>query len=106
MLTPATCGCVEEIVDPPTMKTLGGETVTRELSLLISVTNMPPGGAGVPKDTGNAADCPNWSFTFGVKVMVPGASTVMLTLVGEILGGAFVRITVEPPLTAVTAKLA
>jgi hypothetical protein len=57
-LTPVTFGSALGVVAPSRKKTVAGETVRMEVSLLASVTNTPPAGAGFVKVTGKATDWP------------------------------------------------
>lgn len=62
--TPLTSGCVAGVVAPSATRTLGGSTLTLEVSLLASVTMMPPAGAGGINESGNTADSPGATVTF------------------------------------------
>jgi hypothetical protein len=84
------------------MKMLDGETVTVAVSLLLSVTVMPPAGAGDPKVTGNATDWPMLSVVVGGKLIVAGAMTVTFRLAEVMLAGGLDRMTVDPAPTPVT----
>ena len=54
--TPVTIGCVAGCVWPAAMTTDAGDTLTFVVSLLTSVTVVPPCGAGEDKVTGKATD--------------------------------------------------
>ncbi len=72
---PLSFGTIVEVVAPPCMKTFGEVMVTFGL-LLISVTKIPPRGAGLPSVIGNGANEPSPIITLAGK-MIP------LTLVRE-----------------------
>ena len=57
-LTPVTLGTEVGVVAPSRIKTLAGETVRMEVSLLASATKTPPAGAGLARVTWKAADWP------------------------------------------------
>ena len=76
------------MVCPAAILTVAGETVTFVVSRLLSVTVMPPAGAGVPSVTGNAVDWPGPTVMPDGKVIVPGDTTVTLAVVSGTLGRA------------------
>ena len=55
ILIPLSWGWDAGAVEPPGIKMLAGETLTRDELLLVNVTVTPPAGAAVLNDTGNAA---------------------------------------------------
>jgi hypothetical protein len=79
--TPVTVGVPELVVAPPGMMNPDGLTVTFEVSLLLKVTKRPPGGAGLPNVTGNAADLPK-------PTMTPAGNWIPSELVSEKFAGA------------------
>jgi hypothetical protein len=79
-LTPVTCGCTPGVVCPAATVTVGGEIVTFEASLLLSVTVTPPEGAGVPKTMENATDWLGPTVTFVGSNIAPGSTTVTLAV--------------------------
>lgn len=106
MSMPVTCGCVFDAVAPAAIKMLVGEIVTSDELLLMSVTVMPPAGAGDPNKTGNGA------MPFLVTVILDGrvifvcAATLILTVAEVMLGDDEVAwIAVAPGFTLVAAKL-
>jgi hypothetical protein len=101
--TPVTCGWVAGAVDPPGINTLDGLILKMDGLLLTSVTVNPGGGAGVPRTTGNCTEAPGDAVT-PCKVIVPGLTTVMLTVFTG-MPGAVMRIVVEPAATPDTGTI-
>src|SRR5215467_8324632 len=87
-LTPATFGCEAGAVWPAAMETVAGETVTRDVSLLFSEIVTPPVGAGDGRLTAKSVDCPNPTFVFGGRMIVPGFWTVTFAVVSGTFGTA------------------
>lgn len=101
---PVTCGVVCDCVCPAGIKTVAGEMLTLEGSLLDKVTVTPPAGAGADNVTTKGADCPEVNVTFEGKLIPPAACTLMLA-VASARFGPLARITVEPGATPVTGTL-
>ena len=67
---------------------MAGETVNLLLSLLVSVTITPSGGAGVGKVMPMGADWLGPTVTFDAKMIVPALTTVTVADVSATLGRA------------------
>ena len=103
-LTPVTWGCVTGVVAPCEMKTVPGEMVTFDVSLLLRVMVTPPTGAPVTSDTGNGTDWLGPTVMPLCKTMEPNKLT--LTFSEPLLNPAeFATIVVFPTATPVTVKL-
>jgi hypothetical protein len=74
-LTPVTCGCVAGVVAPPATKTLDGDIITFEVSLLASVTITPSAGAGGVSESGNTTDSPGSVVTFVARLITDRMAT-------------------------------
>jgi len=89
------------------MKTLPGNTLTRDKLLLDSVTVKPPAGAAVLSDTGNDNVWFGLKFKFD-KIILEGATTLTERLAGVIFGPPTAWIVVEPapaPVNITVVKL-
>src|SRR5271165_2596002 len=105
-LMPEICGVVEGVVAPAATKTLAGEIVSDEGTLLLSAIVTPPVGAGVDKLTGNTVVkfCPTTAKAG--RTTAGGVTTVTLAVVSAIAGSELAWIAVVPSETPVTATLA
>src|SRR5437016_3341372 len=74
---PDTSGCKLGAVAPPAI-TMLVVTVAFERSLLVSVTNTPPAGAGADRLTGNATDWPLVTLTL-LDTLMNGCGAATLT---------------------------
>lgn len=98
-------GCADGATCPAAMKTLPGDIVTLEISLLLSATVTPSVGAAVPNVTGNETDWFGASVMLDGRPMVPVPSTVTFAVVSGMYGGAPAWITAVPgpiPVTGMT----
>jgi hypothetical protein len=77
-LTPVTCGCVAGVIAVAGMKTLAGEIVTFEVSLLARLMVTPPAGAPVSSVIGNDTDRPGFTVTPLGRAIAPNSPTVTL----------------------------
>lgn len=82
-LMPFTSGWETGVVAPAATNTVGGVTVTFEVSLLESVMVTPPAGAPVTKLTSNGTDWPVPMVTFAGSLIAPNFVTV--TLAGPLM---------------------
>ena len=97
------------LVCPPAMATVAGETVNLLVSLLVSVTITPSGGAGVGKVTAMGADWLGPTVTFEARVIVPALTTVTVADVSATLGRALawmVALPMPAPFTATVVLVA
>jgi hypothetical protein len=88
------------------MNTLLGDMDTVFESLLLRVSTTPPAGAGVPRVTGNDADCPKATETVVESVRVAGDTTLTLTVRSGMSGRAPTWTMVDPALDPVTGTTA
>ena len=89
------------------MKTLPGDTFTRDGLLLDNVTVTPPAGAALLSDSGNADVWFGLKFTFD-KIILAGVTTLTERLTGVMLVPPTAWIVVEPapvPVTVTVVKL-
>ena len=101
-----TCGCEKGAVKPSGIYTFAGLTVTFERSLLDSVTNTPPGRAGLAKNTGSAADSPGASLTPAANEIFEIELTVTPAVALGTLGTPAVAVIVANPVpTPLTGTL-
>lgn len=82
------------------MKTLAGDIVTFEVSLLTSATVTPPAGAGVDNVTVNTADCPGATVTPAGNPREPAPTVASMEPDDQV--GAEAVIVADPPLMPVT----
>jgi hypothetical protein len=75
--TPLTAGARLATVEPSGIKIFCGATVTFDGSLLVSIMNMPPEGAGISNVTGNGADWPGAVATFTGRTIGPTLATAI-----------------------------
>ena len=86
-----------------------GDTVTLDVSLLLSETITPPVGAGRLSVTKIGANCPGSTVTFDATRMSGGGTTVTPAAVSGTLGRALAWIMVvpvDPPATVTVALVA
>jgi hypothetical protein len=104
-LRPVTWGCVPGVVCPARMVTVPGETVTLEVSLLVSVI-VTFEAACEGKVTARAADPPNPSVVLDGSVIAPALCTVTLAVAFGTFGTLVLAVmVVEPGATPVTATV-
>src|ERR1017187_363767 len=105
-LTPVTNTCVADVVAPAAMKTLAGDTVTFDVSLLARLMVTPPVGAIANRDTGNVLNPPIPTDTLPTMI-VPREPTVTLAVAGSMPVALAVIVTGPPPIaTPVTVTVA
>jgi hypothetical protein len=104
--SPNTWGCVAGVTAPVAIKTLFEERSTIAGSLLVTVTTSPPGGAGVPRVTASAADCPRGTDNPAAREMADGATTPTFKMESKINGEAPTCTFVKPTATPVMGTTA
>src|SRR4051794_8704685 len=105
MFTAVMVGCVVGTLAPCGINTDPGVMVTRDGSLLASVTETPPGGAAASSVTGYVIVWPTCTDTFPGRLMSPGAGTLTLAVAGE-MEGALAKMVVLPAAAPVTVTRA
>jgi hypothetical protein len=96
-LTPVTNTCVADVVAPAAMKTLAGDTVTFDVSLLARLMVTPPVGAFANRDTANVLNPPIPTDTLPM-VIEPRETAVTVTLaVADVMPVALAVIVTGPP---------
>jgi hypothetical protein len=104
-LTPVTNTCVADVVAPAAMKTLAGDTVTFDVSLLARLMVTPPVGAFANRDTGNVLNPPIPTDTLPTMIE-PREPTVTLAVADAIPVALAVIVTGPPTATPVTVTVA
>lgn len=101
-LTPDNCGWLTGVTAPAAINTVVGVIVTFDVSLLCSVTKVPPAGADPVNEIGNGIDCPVPTLRFCGSVMPPRFATATFAVVSAKLGRELARIIVKPAEMLVT----
>jgi hypothetical protein len=86
--TPVTIGEVFGVVAPSKISTFAGDTVTFDVSLLLSETNTPPAGAGLRSVRDIGANAPGSTVTLEPRSISGGGTTVRLAVASGISGRA------------------
>jgi hypothetical protein len=79
--TPLICGCVPGVLAPAAIKTLVGDIVTFDGSLLPKLTVTPPAAAGVGRLTGKESVCPGDTLTPAGRIIDPALTTTTFAVV-------------------------
>ena len=85
---PVTIGEEGGVVAPSRIKTFAGDTVTFDVSLLLSETNTPPAGAGFMSVREIGANCPGSTLTLEPRSRSGGGTTVTLAAASGTSGKA------------------
>lgn len=102
---PEIWACWDGVVIPAPKERVAGEIVSFAVSLLVSVTTVPPAGAGADKVTGNGADSPSPTLAFPGTVMLPRTATDTLAVASLRYGSELARIVVLPAATPFTGTV-
>jgi hypothetical protein len=90
---------------PALKEMVDGEIDSFAVSLLVSVTTVPPAGAGADKVTGNGADSPSPTLAVPGRVMLPSTATETLAVASVRYGSELARIVVLPAATPLTGTV-